>query len=78
MHVDSKCGHVSIVLFKHNMEFGLRAVWAKYIFLVWLSMYWAYQNFRCCDTCALEMSLGIHKRLEFVAYCIIGKPFIHV
>ena len=29
MHVDSKCGHVSIVLFGHIVQLGLGVLWAK-------------------------------------------------
>ena len=47
-HVESKCGHVSIVLLGHSVQFGFGYKLGLKIFLRWLPIYWAYRNFRVC------------------------------
>jgi hypothetical protein len=59
-HVESRCGHVSMVLSGHSVqvEFGYKS--GQNIFLCWLPMYWAYRNFRVCVTWTFVI-LGIPK-----------------
>ena len=44
-HVESKCGHVSMELLGHSAHFGFGCKLGEKIFLWWIPIYWAYQNF---------------------------------
>ena len=47
-HVESKCGHVSMVILGHSEQFGFGCRLGQKIFLRWLPIYWAYQTSRVC------------------------------
>ena len=47
-HVDSKCGHVSMVLLGHSVQLGFEYKLGQTMCLRWLPIYCAYQNFRVC------------------------------
>ena len=47
-HVESRCAHVFKVLLGHSVHFGFGYILGQNIWLRWLPMYWAYQNFRVC------------------------------
>ena len=47
-HVDSRCGHVSMVLLGHDAQFRFGYRSCQNICLRWSPMYWAYWNFRVC------------------------------
>ena len=51
-HVESKCGHVSMVLLGHNVQFGFGCILGQKMFLRWFPMYWAYLSFSVCVICA--------------------------
>lgn len=55
VHVDSRCGHVSISLFGHSVQLGFGWVSGPNVFNRCLPMYCAYHNFSICMFCALEM-----------------------
>jgi hypothetical protein len=45
-HVESKCGHVSMALLGHSVQFGFGYRVGQKIFLRWFPMYWAYRSFK--------------------------------
>ena len=47
-HEERKCGHASMALLGHNVQFEFGCKVGRKIFLQWLPIYWAYQNFRVC------------------------------
>lgn len=63
VHVDNKCGHVSIALFMHNVQCWFGCVMAK-IDVYYCSPYWAYCSFNVCSICASEMPRVVRKWLE--------------
>ena len=64
VHVDNRCGHVSIALFGHRVQFGFGYVSGQKIFFRWLPMYWEYRNFNVCVICASDMPAAFQKWLE--------------
>jgi hypothetical protein len=47
-HVDSRCGHVSMVLLGHSVQFGFGYKLSHNTCLRWFPMYCVYRNFRVC------------------------------
>ena len=47
-HVESMCGHTSMVLLEHSVQFGFGCKVSQNIFLQWLPMYWVYRIFNVC------------------------------
>ena len=78
-HVESKCGHVSMVLLGHSLQFGFGYKLGHKIFLRWLPIYWAYHNFRLCVVFGV-CDPGVFPKLvgEFVVDLVIGCPFAYV
>lgn len=75
-NVDSKCGHVLIVLFGHRVQFGFECVSGQKIFFGWLPIYWAYQNFSVCLIYAYDIMGVFQKWLDnFVVDLVVGDPF---
>ena len=58
LHVNTGCGHVSLSLFRHNVQLGLVNLRGWKRVFPWLPIYWAVMNFKilviwasivCCD-----------------------------
>lgn len=61
VHVDSRCGHMLIAWFEHNVQFGFEWVVDQKMLCQWFSMYWAYRNVRDCVIWAFEMPSTLQK-----------------
>lgn len=62
--VDSRCDHVSIVLFGHNVQIRFGWVVDHRIFLQCLPIYWVSQSFSVCIICVFEMPCVVQKWFE--------------
>lgn len=60
-HMESRCGHVSIVFLGHSMQFGFGCVVDQNMFLGCFPMYWAYWKCRVCVLCVSEMHGAFHQ-----------------
>ena len=78
-HVESKCGHVSMALLGHSVQFGFGYRVGQNTFLLWFPMYWAYWSFRVYVIWGYVV-LGIFAKLvgEFVVDLVIGCSFFYV
>jgi hypothetical protein len=61
-HVESKCGHVSLALLGHSVQFGFRCKLGQSIFLQWFPIYWAYRSSKVCVMWASVIS-GFEKKI---------------
>ena len=60
-HVESRCGHVSIVLLGHSVQFGFGCVIYQNMFLGCFPLYWAYRKCIVCVICVSEMPGAFHQ-----------------
>ena len=63
-HVESKYGHVSMVLLGHIVKFGFGYRLGHKIFFRWLPMYWAYRTFKVCVIWAFVVMRSFRNWLE--------------
>jgi hypothetical protein len=59
-HVESKCGHVSMVFLGHIVQFRFGYNLSQKIFFWWFPIYWAYWSFKVCVIWAYVV-LGLSK-----------------
>ena len=63
--------HVNCVA-RAKCAVGVGICYCQNMFFWWYPMYWAYQNFKVCVICTLDMPEGFHKWFEsFWLICLL-------